>query len=417
VGTHAIQVGTALGARVAITAGDDERLERARQLGAEITVNYREQDFVEVIKAETGGAHVILDVMGASYLDRNINALATGGRLVIIGMQGGRKAELNIAKLLGKRASVTATSLRARPLEEKRAIVTEVRERLWPLVEQGTVMPVIDQVVPLAEAADAHRAMERGGVFGKILLAAGAFFYDLKAPEHPVAFAGLVVLAGAATFGIGMLIASLARTETTAVVLANLVYFPMIFLTGATVPREILRLALPALGALIAEPLFLLADSAIVGHLGVDELAGVGLAQFGGQPFHLGPAPLLLDEEVADTHDEGHSREERQAGQQCGAGGGCRTGAVQRQQRIFRPLGPRGGREGQAGQLGAVRLPSRMSWRRGDVAGRLAAGAAERQQRHEDRDRNQQPQELRVLELDRRGRVPDLAHQACPRRT
>ncbi len=172
IGTHAIQVGKALGATVAVTVGDNERLERCRQLGADVTINYREQDFVEVIRDETRGADVILDVMGASYLDRNIDALASGGRIVVIGMQGGQKGELNLAKLLGKRASVAATSLRARPLEEKSAIVAAVREHLWPLVEQGTVMPIVDQVVPMAEAADAHRALDAGGVFGKILLAA-----------------------------------------------------------------------------------------------------------------------------------------------------------------------------------------------------------------------------------------------------
>jgi len=171
VGTHAIQVGVALGARVAVTAGSDERLERCGQLGAEVTINYREQDFVEVIR-EAGGADVILDVMGAKYLDRNIDALGLDGRLVVIGMQGGTTAELNIGKLLRKRGSVAATNLRARSVENKAAIVADVRERLWPLVERGSVLPIVDQVIPMSEAADAHRAMETGGVFGKVLLAA-----------------------------------------------------------------------------------------------------------------------------------------------------------------------------------------------------------------------------------------------------
>ena len=172
IGTHAIQVGKALGATVAVTAGSDERLERCRQLGADIVVNYREQDFVAELKKETAGADVILDNMGASYLDRNVNALATGGRLVVIGMQGGIKAELNVGKLLGKRASIAAAGLRGRPLAEKAAIVADVREHLWPLVERGSVQPIIDQVVPMAEAADGHRALDEGGVFGKVLLAA-----------------------------------------------------------------------------------------------------------------------------------------------------------------------------------------------------------------------------------------------------
>jgi len=171
VGTHAIQVAKALGARVAVTAGDDDRLDRCGQLGADILINYRTQDFVATVK-EHGGADVILDVMGAKYLESNVNALITGGRLIIIGMQGGRKGELDIAKLLTKRASVAATSLRARPLEEKAAIVADVRERLWPLVEQGTVAPVIDQVIPMSNAGEAHRALDAGGVFGKIVLAA-----------------------------------------------------------------------------------------------------------------------------------------------------------------------------------------------------------------------------------------------------
>ena len=172
IGTHAIQVGKALGATVAVTAGSASRLESCRQLGADITINYKDEDFVEVLRKETGGADVILDNMGASYLGRNVDALAADGRLVIIGMQGGVKGELNVGALLGKRASVFAAGLRFRPLEQKAAIVADVRERLWPLVAEGAVKPIIGQVVPMAEAASAHRALEEGSVFGKILLAA-----------------------------------------------------------------------------------------------------------------------------------------------------------------------------------------------------------------------------------------------------
>ncbi|WP_290058135.1 NAD(P)H-quinone oxidoreductase [Amycolatopsis solani] len=172
IGTHAIQVGKALGATVAVTAGSADRLESCRQLGADLTINYKEEDFVEVLKKETGGAHVILDNMGASYLSRNVDALQQDGRLVIIGMQGGVKGELNIGSLIGKRASVFAAGLRFRPLDQKAAIVADVRERLWPLVSEGAVKPIVGQVVPMAEAANAHRILEEGSVFGKVLLAA-----------------------------------------------------------------------------------------------------------------------------------------------------------------------------------------------------------------------------------------------------
>ncbi|MEA5361627.1 NAD(P)H-quinone oxidoreductase [Amycolatopsis sp., V23-08] len=172
IGTHAIQVGKALGATVAVTAGSAERLERCRQLGADITINYKEEDFVEVLRKETGGADVVLDNMGASYLGRNVDVLKSDGRLVIIGMQGGVKGELNVGALLGKRADVFAAGLRFRPLDQKAAIVADVRERLWPLVSDGAVKPIIGQVVPMAEAASAHRALEEGSVFGKILLTA-----------------------------------------------------------------------------------------------------------------------------------------------------------------------------------------------------------------------------------------------------
>ncbi len=172
IGTHAIQVGKALGATVAVTVGSDRRAERCRQLGADLAINYREKNFAEVLKASTGGADVILDHLGAAYLGDNVDALTTGGRLVVIGLMGGAKAELNLGALLRKRASVAATTLRARPQEEKARIVADVREHLWPMLELGTVRPVIDQAIPLPDAAEAHRALEAGGVFGKILLTA-----------------------------------------------------------------------------------------------------------------------------------------------------------------------------------------------------------------------------------------------------
>jgi putative PIG3 family NAD(P)H quinone oxidoreductase len=169
IGTMAIQLGKAIGARVAVTAGSAEKLAACAELGADVLINYREQDFVEEL-AKLGGADVILDVMGAKYLDRNIDALAFNGRLVIIGMQGGVTADLNIAKLMAKRGAVASTSLRARPLEEKAAIVASVREHVWPLIESGVVKPVVDRTFPLADASDAHRLMEASTHIGKILL-------------------------------------------------------------------------------------------------------------------------------------------------------------------------------------------------------------------------------------------------------
>jgi len=172
IGTMAIQLAKAVGAKVAVTAGSKEKLDFCAELGADVLINYREQDFVEEIRAATdgAGADVILDNMGAKYLDRNVQALAVNGRLAIIGMQGGIKGELNIAMLLGKRGAVTATSLRARPAGEKAAIVAAVREHVWPLVSGGHVRPVVDRELPMSDAAAAHRVLEESGNIGKVLL-------------------------------------------------------------------------------------------------------------------------------------------------------------------------------------------------------------------------------------------------------
>jgi putative PIG3 family NAD(P)H quinone oxidoreductase len=174
IGTMAIQLAVAFGARVAVTAGSSERLARCEALGASVLVNYRTQDFVEEVRAATDGrgADVVLDNMGANYLGRNVEVLAPNGRLAVIGLQGGRRAELDLGALLAKRAAVLATSLRARPAQEKAAIVASVREHVWPLVAAGRVRPVIDRVLPMSSAAEAHEAMEAGGHVGKILLAA-----------------------------------------------------------------------------------------------------------------------------------------------------------------------------------------------------------------------------------------------------
>ncbi|MEI6375021.1 MAG: NAD(P)H-quinone oxidoreductase [Actinomycetes bacterium] len=172
IGTMAIQIATALGARVAVTAGSDYKLERCAELGASILINYRSDDFVERIMAATDGhgADVILDVMGASYLARNISALAINGRIVIIGLMGGATAEINLGALLGKRGAVHATTLRARPLAEKAEIVRRTREVVWPLVEAGRVQPIVDSTFAMADATQAHVLMEASTHVGKILL-------------------------------------------------------------------------------------------------------------------------------------------------------------------------------------------------------------------------------------------------------
>ncbi|MFF4365336.1 NAD(P)H-quinone oxidoreductase [Streptomyces sp. NPDC001594] len=172
IGTMAVQLGKAVGARVAVTAGGREKLERCAELGADILVDYREQDFVEELKAATGGAgaDVILDIMGAKYLSRNLEALAMNGRLAVIGFQGGVKAELDLRMLLAKRGAITATSLRARPLEEKAAIIAAVREHVWPLIDSGRVRPVVHAAYPVTEAAEAHRVLESSTHVGKLLL-------------------------------------------------------------------------------------------------------------------------------------------------------------------------------------------------------------------------------------------------------
>jgi putative PIG3 family NAD(P)H quinone oxidoreductase len=172
IGTMAIQLGVAAGARVAVTAGSAEKLERCRELGADILVDYKDQDFVEVVREATGGhgADVVLDTIGAKYLARNLDLLAANGRQVTIGLQGGARAELDLGLLLRKRAAVIATSLRARPADEKAAIVAAVREHVWPLVEDGTVRPIVHATMPLGDAAAAHALLESSAHVGKVLL-------------------------------------------------------------------------------------------------------------------------------------------------------------------------------------------------------------------------------------------------------
>ena len=170
IGTLAIQLAHHYGARVITTAGSPTKLDAARRLGADVAIDYREQDFAEVIAETVGGVDVILDNIGAAYLPRNVASLRIGGRLVVIGLQGGRLGELDLGALLAKRASVSAASLRARPLAQKAAIVTATESFVWPLIESGDVAPVIDRVLPLDDAAAAHQLVESSQHIGKVVL-------------------------------------------------------------------------------------------------------------------------------------------------------------------------------------------------------------------------------------------------------
>jgi putative PIG3 family NAD(P)H quinone oxidoreductase len=175
IGTHAIQVARALGNRIAVTAGSRTKLDLCAELGAEILISYRDEDFVDRVRTATDGvgADVILDIMGAAYLDRNLDALAPDGRLVIIGMQGGVSGELNIGKLVGKRLHVIGTALRGRPVggaHGKSVIVDAVVASVWPMIGDGLVRPVIGARYPIQQAADAHRALAGGDTYGKVLL-------------------------------------------------------------------------------------------------------------------------------------------------------------------------------------------------------------------------------------------------------
>ncbi len=171
IGTMAIQLAKQLGARVACTVGSTEKAEFCRSLGADHVINYRDEDFVEEVRRlEPAGANVILDVIGAAYLPRNVACLATEGRLVVIGLQGGTKGELDLGTLLNKRAAVLATALRSRSRDEKAAIVASVGDNVWPLIADGMVRPIVDRRFALAEAAEAHAYVESGSHVGKVLL-------------------------------------------------------------------------------------------------------------------------------------------------------------------------------------------------------------------------------------------------------
>ncbi|GAB2466912.1 putative PIG3 family NAD(P)H quinone oxidoreductase [Conyzicola lurida] len=173
IGTMAIQWAKAIGARVIVTAGSEDKLRRCWDLGADVGINYREQDFVaETLRATEGrGADAVLDIVGADYLARNIESLAPDGHLVVIGSTGGSaEPVLDLGALMAKRASVSATTLRARPHEQKAAIVRAVRDSVWPLIEAGRIAPVVDDLIPMDRAVEAHRLLESGHTFGKVLL-------------------------------------------------------------------------------------------------------------------------------------------------------------------------------------------------------------------------------------------------------
>ncbi|MFE7723119.1 NAD(P)H-quinone oxidoreductase [Nocardia rhizosphaerihabitans] len=173
IGTHAIQVGRALGAQVAVTAGSQYKLDRCAELGANTLINYRDDDFVKIVTAEYGGADVILDIMGAGYLQRNVQALAENGDLTIIGLQDGAAAELDLGLMLFKRASVHVTNLRRRARSgpgSKAEIIAELRQKLWPLIAEGAVAPVVSAEIPVTDVAAAHPLLDSGETVGKVLL-------------------------------------------------------------------------------------------------------------------------------------------------------------------------------------------------------------------------------------------------------
>ena len=172
IGTFAIQIANAEGCTVACTAGSPEKLARCRELGADLAISYRDEDFTAAVLEFTGwhGADVILDIMGAPYLARNLDALATWGRLVGIATRGGSRAEVDLGLLMLKRATIVAATLRTRTVAEKAKVVAATREHIWPLISAGKVIPVIHAVLPMSEAAEAHRMLDDGSHVGKILL-------------------------------------------------------------------------------------------------------------------------------------------------------------------------------------------------------------------------------------------------------
>ena len=190
IGTAAIQIAAHLGVKIVVTVGSERKAEFCRSLGADAVINYRDEDFVERVHEicirpdGSTGADVILDIIGAKYLKSNIKALGTDGRLVIIGMQGGAKAELSIASLMQPRKSVAGTTLRARPKEQKIEIVAEVAAQLWPAVISGDIRPIVHETMPLSDAPKAHAALEEGASIGKVLLIVDESTPAAKSEQH-----------------------------------------------------------------------------------------------------------------------------------------------------------------------------------------------------------------------------------------
>ena len=172
IGTTAIQLASALGSTVYATAGSDEKCSACKELGADVAINYKEQDFAEAIKEQTGGAgvNVILDMVGGDYINRNIKSLAVEGRLVQIAFLQGPKTEINFLPVMLKRLVLTGSTLRAREIPFKAAIARELQAKVWPLIEAGKVRPVMDSVFPMARAVDAHKRIDNAGHVGKIVL-------------------------------------------------------------------------------------------------------------------------------------------------------------------------------------------------------------------------------------------------------
>ena len=172
VGTAAIQLARATGATVAVTAGTAERCRRCLELGASLAVDYKREDFVEKVRALTdgGGADLILDCIGGSYLARHLDLLATDGRLVLIGLQGGASSEIDLAVVLRKRIALTGSTLRARPVDHKADIIRSFLTDFGDAIAKGSIRPVIDRTLPFENAAEAHRLLAAGEVFGKLIL-------------------------------------------------------------------------------------------------------------------------------------------------------------------------------------------------------------------------------------------------------